>query len=124
MSPNDKTIKKISRKNWKMSYDKWRFFIILIKFHVRFHTKKGYTFLKIFGRCGYCIEIDFHCHRCHLYKEGVCCSKDYLKKEIRKGKNMAFWNILHEMRRAIRDYTVELDWEKILSDALIMKNIM
>lgn len=120
---NNLAVKRISRENWKTSYNKWRWIVILAILRIRFHTFSGYTFLPVIDKCGYCIEHDTNCSMCHLYKKRVCCSIEYLKSGKRKRKNTTFWKYVHAMKKGIGDYTVEIDWRMdVLPWATEMKN--
>ncbi len=111
----------ISRKNWEMSYKKWKWLVILARLHVKFHTMKGFSFLKVVGRCGYCIECNSNCFNCSLYKQDLCCSVDNLTKE--KRENAVFWKYIRVMRKSVKDSDVKINWKKdVLAYAIEMRD--
>jgi hypothetical protein len=111
----------ISRKNWEMSYKKWQWLVILARLHIRFHSKNGFSFLKVVGKCGYCIEFKSNCFNCNLYKQNLCCSIKYLTKE--KRKNIVLWKYLRAMQKGIKNYNVKFNWKKdVLTYAIEMRD--
>jgi hypothetical protein len=120
-SADSKTTTNISRKNWEMSYKKWRWLVILARLHIRFHSKNGFSFLNVIGKCGYCIEFKSNCFNCNLYKQNLCCSMKNLTKE--KRKNTALWNYLSVMQKGVRNYNVKINWKKeVLTYAIEMRD--
>ncbi len=114
-------VTEISRKNWRMSYRKWRWIVILARLRVRFHTINGYYFLKVVGKCGYCIELNSNCFSCNLYKQNLCCSIKYLTKD--KREKTALWKYLHVMQKCVNNYSVKINWKKeVLAHAIEMRD--
>ncbi len=111
----------ITQENWQMSYKKWWLLVILARLRIRFHTKKGFSFLKVLGKCGYCIEFESNCFNCNLYKQDLCCSIKNLTKE--KKRNTVLWKYLRAMQKGIKNYNVKINWEKdVLAYAIEMRN--
>ncbi len=111
----------ISRKNWEMSYKKWQWLVILARLHIRFHSKNGFSFLKVASKCGYCIEFESNCFNCNLYKQDLCCSVKNLTKE--KRKNTVLWKYLRAMQKGVKNYRVKINWkEDVLAYAIEMRN--
>ena len=111
----------ITRRNWEMSYNKWWWLVILAKLHIRFHTKKGFSFLKVLGKCGYCIEFESNCFNCNLYKQNLCCSIKNLTKE--KRRNTVLWKYLRAMQKGVKNYNAKINWKKdVLAYAIEMRD--
>ncbi len=113
----------ISRKNWEMSYKKWQWLVILARLHIRFHTKKGFSFLKVVDKCGYCIEFKSNCFNCSLYKQNLCCSIKNLTRE--KRENTTLWKYLNAMQKSVKNYNKKINWKKdVLTYAIEMRNVI
>ena len=113
--------KDISRKNWKMSYRKWWWLVILARLHIRFHTINGFSFLKVVEKCGYCLELNSICFNCNLYKQNLCCSIKYLTKE--KRENTIVWKYLHIMQKCVNNYNLKIHWkEDVLAYTIQMRD--
>ena len=116
-----RTTTNISRKNWEISYRKWKWLVVLARLHVKFHTMKGFSFLKVVGKCGYCIEYNSNCFNCSLYKQDLCCSVNNLTKE--KRENTVFWKYIRVMRKSVKDCNVKINWKKdVLAYATEMRD--
>ncbi|WP_096895360.1 hypothetical protein [Candidatus Scalindua japonica] len=111
----------ISRKNWEMSYRKWKLLVILARLRIRFHTKRGFSFLNVIGKCGYCIEFKSNCFNCNLYKQSLCCSINNLTKE--KREKTVLWKYLNVMQKSVKNYNIKIDWQKdVLAYAIGMRD--
>ena len=119
---NNFLVKKISNKNWCISYNKWRWIVIFTKRQIKFNTKDGFTNFKVVGECGYCIEVNSNCFECHLYKENVCCSAEYLKKAGKNYKDIPYLRYVFNMREVLRKNLDKPRWKEILADALTMRD--
>ncbi len=117
----EKTVTNISRKNWEMSYRKWQCLVILARLHIRFHTKKGFSFLNVVGKCGYCIEFKSNCFNCNLYRQDLCCSISNLTKE--KREKTVLWKYLEVMQKGVNDNNRNINWKKdVLAYAIGMRD--
>ncbi len=110
----------ISRKNWEMSYKKWKWIVILARLHIKFHTKNGFSFLKVVGKCGYCIESKSNCFNCNLYKQSLCCSIKNLTRE--KKEKTTLWKYLNIMQKNVKDCNAKINWKDVLTYAIEMRN--
>jgi len=111
----------ISRKNWEMSYWKWKWLVILARLRIRFHTKRGFSFLNVVGKCGYCIEFKSNCFNCNLYKQSLCCSINNLTKE--KREKTVLWKYLNVMQKSVKNYNKKINWQKdVLTYAIGMRD--
>ncbi len=115
------TRRKLSMENWKMSYMKWNWLVLLARLRIRFHSKNGFSFLKVVGKCGYCIEFESNCLNCNLYKQNLCCSVQNLTKE--KRKSVALWKYLRVMQKGVKNYNVNINWKQdVLAYAIKMRD--
>lgn len=111
----------ISWKNWWMSYRKWWWLVILARLHIRFHTKNGFSFLNVVGKCGYCMEFESNCINCNLYNQNLCCSMKYLT--IENKKKTVLWKYLHVMQKCADNHNLKINWKKdVLPYAIEMRN--
>ena len=105
-----------------MAYNKWWWLVILAKLRIRFHTKDGFSFLKVIGECGYCTELNLDCLKCHLYEKRVCCSIKCLKDGLGNRKKIALWKYIHQMNRGVGDYSTKIDWKEVLGNAITLRD--